>query len=134
MTSTSFMSINPVLPVRDLGASVRFYTEGLGFVFAFGDRGGSPLPDGPGAPGYAGVTRGSVELHLQWQDESEFTKGTVGLAMLRILVADLDSMFEEYRETGLVDSRTQIRQTSWETREFHERDLDGHGLTYYCDL
>ena len=38
------------------------------------------------------------------------------------------------RETGLVDSRTQIRQTSWETREFHVRDLDGHGLTFYCDL
>lgn len=50
--------------------------------------------------------------------------------MPRILVADLDGLFEEYRETGLVDSRTQIRQTSLETREFHVRDLDGHGLTF----
>ena len=54
--------------------------------------------------------------------------------MLRILVADLDGLFEKYRATGLIDARTQIRQTSGETREFHVRDLDGHGLTFYCDL
>ena len=134
MTSTDFTAIAPVLPVRDLGASVRFYTERLGFVFAFGDRVGSPLPAGLGAPGYAGVRRGSVELHLQWQDESEFTKGTVGLAMLRVLVADPGALLEEYRETGVVDPLTQIRETSWGTREFHVRDLDGHGLTFYCDV
>jgi len=80
------------------------------------------------------VRRGSVELHLQWQDESEFTKGTVGLAMLRILVADPDALFEEYQATGAVGARTQIRETAWKTREFHLRDLDGHGLTFYCDL
>ena len=134
MAGTAFTAINPVLPVRNLSASVRFYTERLGFDFAFGDRAGSPLPDGSGAPGYAGVRRGNVELHLQWQDESEFTKGTVGLAMLRILVADPDELLEEYRATGAVDGRTRIRETSWGTREFHVRDLDGHGLTFYCDL
>jgi catechol 2,3-dioxygenase-like lactoylglutathione lyase family enzyme len=113
MTSTAFTAINPVLPVRDLSASVRFYTERLGFDFTFGDRAGSPLKDGLGAPGYGGVRRGNVELHLQWQDESEFTKGTVGLTMLRILVGDPDGLFEEYRTTSAVDGRTQIRETSW---------------------
>jgi hypothetical protein len=95
---------------------------------------GSPLPDGSGAPGYAGVRPGNVELHLQWQDESEFTKGTVGLAMLRIRVADPDGLLAAYRSAGLVGAQTRIRETSWETREFHVRDLDGHGLTFYGDL
>jgi len=134
MNHTGFTVVNPVLPVRDLGASVRFYVERLGFAFAFGDRMGSPLSDGAGAPGYAGVRRGNVELHLQWQDPSEFTKGTVGITVLRILVANVDKLFEEYRATGVVDGRVRIRKTSWGTREFHLRDLDGHGLTFYCDL
>lgn len=128
MTSPAFMAINPVLPVRDLGASVLFYTDRLDF--AFGDRVGSPLPDGSGAPGYPVVRRGNVELHLQWQDESEFTKGTVGLAVLRIRVADPDGLLAVYRSTGLVDAHTRIRETSWRTREFHVRDLDGMGSPF----
>jgi len=54
--------------------------------------------------------------------------------MLRILVAEPDVLFEEYRATAAVDARAQIRKTSWATREFHLRDVDGHGLTFYCDL
>ena len=50
MTNMVFTAVSPVLPVRNLGASVRFYTEQLGFTFEFGDRVGSPLPDGSGAP------------------------------------------------------------------------------------
>lgn len=125
---------NPVLPVLDLGASVRFYTDRLGVRFCFRRSRRLSLTQRFRAPGYAAVRRGNVELHLQWQDESEFTKGTVGLAVLRILVVDPDGLLAAYRSAGLVDAHTQIRETSWRTREFHLRDLDGHGLTFYCDL
>lgn len=131
---TAFTAVNPVLPVRNLGASVDFYTARLGFAFVFGDRVGSPLPGGAGAPGYAGVSRGDVQIHLQWQAESEFAQGTVGLAMLRIQVGDPDVLCEEYRASGAIDGRTTVRRTSWGTREFHVRDPDGHGLTFYCEL
>jgi uncharacterized glyoxalase superfamily protein PhnB len=123
----------PVLPVRDLGAAVTFYTERLGFTFTFGDRVGAPLLDGRGAPGYAGVRRDGVELHLQWQDDEAFKKGTVGLAMLRFLVADLDALFDEYAGAGVFHDRTRLRETAWGTREFNVRDPDGNALTFYHD-
>lgn len=126
----SVMTVCPVLPVRDLGAAVRFYTERLGFTFAFGDRVGAPLLDGRGAPGYAGVRRDGAELHLQWQGDEEFTTGTVGPAALRIQVADLDALFDEYAGTGVFHERTRVRETAWGTREFNIRDLDGNALTF----
>lgn len=129
-----FTKVCPVLSVRDLGASVTFYTERLGFEFAFGDRVGSPLLDGRGAPGYAGVRRDDVELHLQWQDDAEFTGGTVGPAMLRVRVADLDALFDEYAAKAVLHERTRMRETAWGTREFSIHDPDGNGLTFYRDL
>jgi uncharacterized glyoxalase superfamily protein PhnB len=133
MTRSGFTDVIPVLPVHDLGTSVKYYVERLGFTFAFGDREGSPLPDSSGAPGYAGIRRDGVELHLQWQHASEFTLGTVGLAMLRIRVANADELHEEYRKTGVIDEQHEIRTTSRGTREFHVRDPDGHGLTFFQD-
>ena len=133
-TEAVFTSVCPVLPVRDLGAAVTFYTERLGFTFAFGDRVGAPLLDGRGAPGYAGVRRDGVELHLQWQDDEEFAKGTVGPAMLRVQVADLDALFDEYAAVGVFHERTRVRETAWGSREFSLRDPDGNGLTFYRDI
>ena len=129
-----FTTVCPVIPVRDLGASVTFYTERLGFTFAFGDRVGAPLLDGTGAPGYAGLRRDGVELHLQWQDEAEFAKRTVGPARLRFLVADLDALFDEYAAAGVFHDRTRLRETAWGTREFNILDPDGNGLTFYRDM
>lgn len=134
VTDVRFAKVCPVLPVRDLGAAVSFYTERLGFTFAFGDRVGAPLLDGRGAPGYAGIRRGDVELHLQWQDEAEFAKGTVGPALLRVLVSDLDALFDEYAGAGVFHERTRLRETAWGAREFNVRDPDGNGLTFYCDI
>ena len=134
VTHAVFAQVCPVLPVRDLGASVTFCTERLGFTFAFGDRVGAPLLDGTGAPGYAGLRRDGVELHLQWQDEDEFAKRTVGPAMLRFQVADLDTLFDEYAAAGVLHDRTRLRETAWDTREFSIRDPDGNGLTFYRDI
>lgn len=130
-TDAVFTNVCPVIPVRDLGTAVAFYTERLGFAFAFGDRVGAPLLDGRGAPGYAGVRRDGVELHLQWQGDGEFTKGTIGPALLRVHVADLDALFDEYAGMGVFHERTRVRETAWGTREFNVRDPDGNGLTFY---
>jgi uncharacterized glyoxalase superfamily protein PhnB len=133
-TDAVFTTVCPVLPVRDLGAAVRFYTERLGFSFAFGDRVGAPLLDGTGAPGYAGLRRDGVELHLQWQDETEFAKGTAGPAMLRFLVEELDTLFDEYAGAGVFHDRTRLRETAWGTREFNILDPDGNGLIFYREI
>ena len=133
-TDAVFTHVCPVFRVRDLGTAVTFYTERLGFTFAFGDRVGAPLLDGRGASGYAGVRRDAVELHLQWQDEEAFAKGTVGPAMLRFRVADLDALFDEYAAMGVFHERTRLRETAWGTREFNLRDPDGNSLTFYRDI
>ena len=53
--------VKPVLMVRDVPASIRFFA-GLGFEELFNDSATDPK--------YAGVARDGVELHLQWHDAS----------------------------------------------------------------
>ncbi len=60
-----------------MSGAVRFYVERLGFELAFQDSDDDPR--------YAGVRRGAVELHLQFQFEKEFKAGTAGRAMLRLV-------------------------------------------------
>ena len=47
----------------------------------------------------AGVRRGAVELHLQFQFEKDFKAGTAGQAMLRLVVDDPDMLFQEYKDS-----------------------------------
>jgi len=53
----------PVLPARDVREAIRFYVDRLGFELSF--------QDAHDRPQYAGVRRGSVELHLQFQFERD---------------------------------------------------------------
>lgn len=117
-----FEAVFPVLPARDVGASVRFYVDRLGFELLFQDT--------PDAPRYAAVRRGGVKLHLQWQSEEDFQKGTAGQCMLRLLVDDPDALYEEYKNKGVFHDRTRLRDTAWGTREFAFFDPDRNGLTF----
>jgi uncharacterized glyoxalase superfamily protein PhnB len=126
MPTTELKDVIPILDVRDVEAALRFYVDRLGFQVDF------RYEDDPS--NYAGVRRGAVYLHMQWQHEDEFRKGTAGRLRVRILVDDPDALFEEYRAKGVFDERTQVRETAWRTREFGFRDPDGNGLTFYRDL
>ena len=116
----------PVLPARDVSEAVQFYVERLGFELLFQDTGDRPQ--------YAGIRCGAVELHLQFQFEKDFEAGTAGQAMLRLAVDDPDVLFEEYSDKGLFHEGTQLRDTSWGTREFAFWDLNHNGLTFMRDL
>jgi catechol 2,3-dioxygenase-like lactoylglutathione lyase family enzyme len=121
-----FNVVIPVLPARDVSEAVQFYVGRLGFELLFQD------PDG--RPQYAGIRRGPVELHLQFQFEKDFEAGTAGQAMLRLMVDDPDVLFEEYEDKGVFHEGTQLRDTSWGTREFAFWDLNHNGLTFMRDL
>ncbi len=54
--------------------------------------------------------------------------------MLRLVVDDPDVLFEEYQDKDVLHGRTQLRDTSWGTREFDFRDLNHNGLTFMRDL
>jgi hypothetical protein len=83
---------------------------------------------------YAGVRRDDVCLHMQWQHEDNFKKGTAGRLRVRLIVDDPDSLFEEYRSKSLLEEGSQVRDTPWGTREFGFRDLDGNCLIFYRDI
>src|SRR5579872_6807497 len=112
----------PVLPARDVSEAVRFYVDRLGFELRFQDSDDSPQ--------YAGVRRGNVVLHLQFQFEKDFEAGTAGQAMLRLVVDDPDALFEEYRDKGVFHEWTKLVDTPWKTREFGFFDLNRNGLTF----
>ena len=119
-------AVIPVLPARDVSEAVRFYVERLGFGLLFQD---SDI-----RPQYAGIRRGAVELHLQFQFEKDFEAGTAGQAMLRLVVDDPDMLFEEYKDKDVFHEGTQLRDTSWGTLEFAFWDLNHNGLTFMRDL
>ncbi len=109
---------------RDLGASIRFY-ERLGFVRTFGGP--------PENPNYAAARRDGVELHLQWHDAKEWEYPN-DRPTYRFLVADVDGLYREFREAGVVENIKPVWETTWGTREFHVRDPDGNGLQFYRPL
>lgn len=124
MSTVRFDSVQPVLPTRDVAASIGFYVGRLGFELAFADSTRDPT--------YAGVRRDGIELHLQWHDAEEWSR--VERPSLRFVVSDVDELFEEYREADLLNSDTELRRTAWGTREFAFYDPDMNGLTFYHDL
>lgn len=124
MTRAEIRAVNPVLPCRDVSASVAFYVDRLGFTRLF--------QDAPEQPRYAGVGRDGVEIHLQWHDPAEWER--VERPMLRFVVPRVESLFEEYRLAGVFHGQTALRDTGWGTREFAFYDPDRNGLTFYRDL
>ncbi|EDP94243.1 glyoxalase/bleomycin resistance/extradiol dioxygenase family protein [Kordia algicida OT-1] len=123
--SDQFLSVHPVLAVKDVIASIGFYVHSLGFTLAFADD--------KTAPKYAGIRRGNVEIHLQWHDASEW-KHNIDRPMLRFLVLNTEALFDEYKTKEVFHKQTQLRETAWGTKEFAFYDLDSNGLTFYEDL
>ena len=123
--------VQPVLMSRNVAASVRFY-ERLGFSLRFQDRAVDPK--------YAGVTRDGVELHFQWQDESQWAY-PIDRPTYRFVVRDVDALYAELHGAGALPEPALSRSpwakpgdTPWGTREFHLQDPDGNGLQFYRAL
>ena len=114
----------PVLMVRDVAASIQFYGR-LGFRETFRDD--------PAAPKYAGVRRDGIDLHLQWHDASEWEFPN-DRPNYRFLAQDVDGLFAEFRDNGVLKPGTAVRDTLWDTREFHVQDPDRNGLQFYRRL
>lgn len=126
MKTATFREVNPVLAVRNVETSIRFFQEMLGFRVSF--------QDSPTDPRYAGVRRDSVELHLQWHDEGDFKKDGSDPLILRFIVDDPDALFEEYQIRNVLMVNPEVKDTPWGTREFGLFEPDGTGLVFYRDL
>jgi len=124
MSQATLQAVHPVLPARDVQALIDYYVTRLGFALAFQDV--------PVEPGYAGVRRDGVELHIQWHDPAEWA--TVERPSLRFVVSHVEALFEEYQGKDVFHAGTQLRETAWNTREFAFFDPEKNALTFYCDL
>lgn len=119
-----FKAIHPVLPVRDIPASMAYYIGKLGFTSLFIDN--------PKKPMYAGIKRGSVEIHLQWHQEENWKQ--MNASSLRFMISEIDQLYKEYALQNVFNINTALRQTAWDTHEFAFYDLDMNGLTFYTNL
>jgi catechol 2,3-dioxygenase-like lactoylglutathione lyase family enzyme len=124
-------AVHPVLMSRDVAASIHFYGR-LGFALSFQDR--------PADPRYAAVARDGVELHLQWQDGSQWAH-PIDRPTYRFVVQDVDGFYAELRDAGALAGQVPGQSpwlapgnTPWGTREFHVLDPDGNGLQFYRAL
>jgi predicted lactoylglutathione lyase len=100
----------PVLPVRDLQRSVRFYTETLEFKLDWGGEDGSRV---------CSVSKDGHSIML-----SQSTEGRPGVWVW--IGLENDSLFELYRSRG-VKVRQEPKNFSW-AYEMKFEDIDGNVL------
>ncbi len=120
---SQFVTIQPVLPARNVTEAVNYYVNKLGFEFAFQDNEKNLR--------YAGVQRDAIQLHLQWHAEESFEK--VELLQLRFVINSVDELFEEYKNHDPFGMNQTPIKTDCETYEFSFYDLNMNGLIFYQD-
>jgi hypothetical protein len=117
----SHPTIIPVLPSADIARDVSWYREMTGFEPLFYDS------------MYAVLKRDDLCVHLQWHaGTAEDPLG--GGSVIRIDVAELSPIFEEFLRRGTVESSQLALNTPWRTNEFGFYDLNKNAIFIMEDL
>lgn len=111
------------LGCSDVQDTATWFCSKLGFEPLFADD--------DEAPGYGGVGRDGIEIHLQWHSSAEWE--SMSGSVYRFLVDDPDQLYEEYLRAGVIATGTDVTDTSWGTREFGLYDPSGNALFFYRD-
>ena len=123
--SARLVETHPVIPVRDMTATLAFCQDKLGFTRVFDDA------HGPDAEiSYAGVRRGDVCLHLQTMAPDEDPT----MPLIRIDVQNIDRLFEEYVDKGVTSPNGKLEAKPWGSRDFGVYDVNGAALVFFEDL
>ena len=104
----------PILNVSDFQASVKYYTEKLGFTKAW---------DWGNPPTFGCVTRDKIEIFFCLRGQGQ--SGT----WHSIFVNDVDALFTELKERG-AKIVMPPKDEPWGVREFHVEDPDGHTFRF----
>ncbi len=107
----------PVLACADLPATLRFYTETLGFEVTW--FWGDPATD-------AGIQRGGANIHFM--ANSELATRVRGQEVM-ILVTGIDAIHAEHVGKGAVITRP-ITDEPWGLREYSVEDPCGYRLRF----
>ncbi|NOX43087.1 MAG: VOC family protein [Gammaproteobacteria bacterium] len=113
-----FQSANPILPVKDVKETARFYEEKLGFIIDIIWEN----------PNYACVSRGGVVL--------EFGEGRpehVGSGVCYIHVKNAEKIYQRYKEQGL-NIVGDLEDREYGSKDFRIRDNNGNLLIFGSPL
>ena len=114
-----FFSIRPILPVRDVTATVAFYRDCLGFQAGY--LSGDPIQ-------FAIMTRGewtTEQMHIHLR-----ASVVISIVHLYIMIGpSIDRLHEEYLARGAAIVHPPITQP-WGIREFSIEDNNGHSITF----
>ena len=131
-----FLNSIPGLPVKSIEKSVKFYKEKLGFEIISESY------------NYGVIKRDEVEIHLwlasnknwMWKNILLFLKPVrigsesflAGTQSCRFRVDDIDTLYNEIKGHDILHkSSKEVLFTSWGTKEFSVKDLNGNLLTFY---
>jgi len=105
----------PKFPAANVRAAVAFYEERMGFtrLFDYGD--------------YAAVRRDAVEIHLWECQDKKIAENTA----CRVAGSDIESLYAEYSEAGVIHPNGILEEKPWGGKEFVALDLDGNGLFFF---
>ncbi len=116
--------IMPILAVKDVDASIAFYTETFGFSLGFS----MPGPDGRNS--FAFVTLGeAVTIGLSLDPALEHRGRGIDLMLYPADSVDLDQLYNTARSKGVAITE-EIGDRYWGDRTFSLDDPDGYRITF----
>ena len=116
------MTVLPILAVKDFDASLKFYTEKLGFLSEFNMEG----PDGKNVFGF--VAKENVKIALS-DDKPDYERGRGVVLMLYPDGLDIDAFYKEVQDKGVTITED-LKTEYWGDRVFSIKDPDGYYLTF----
>ena len=129
-TPVEFTGCRPVLPVKDVGASIAHYCDVLGFVkeWHWSDDDGGAFDKG--APIFAYVYRGHFQLFLARRSPPiQPVEIVVGVTT----VDGVDRVYAEYQSSGATIVEPPAARP-WGTYDMKVRDPDHHVLSILTNL
>ena len=115
-------AISPMLGVRNVSVSRKFYVDVLGFEVT-----GEYAPEGTLC--WSSLQNGSVEIMLSLDPKGD---GTAKPAQLYLRIPDADEMHNALKAKGI--SVSELANRFYEMREFEVRDPDGYLLIFGQDI
>jgi uncharacterized glyoxalase superfamily protein PhnB len=115
--------VTPILFVRDVTASARFFRDKLGFEIDF--LHGSP-------PFYGAVSRDGVCIHLRFVHEPFFARAAAhekSLIAASFQVTNVQGLFEEFMARGVAFAQ-KLKKQAWGGTDFQVRDPDGNVISF----
>ena len=115
------LSTIPVLPSANIERDISWYKNSMGMEVHHTDD------------MYAVLYRENLNLHLQWHADTP-DDPLLGGSVVRILVKNIQPIFDEFLERGTVTKEKLRMNTAWKTNEFGFYDLNNNAIFFMEDL